>query len=297
MRQLFRTLALLLALTVPAAAQVTSGWTPDITVSQSLTGTGTVIVTTQGAGSVSLLASGSGSGLTFAAQGLQGDGVTWVTLPAIPLPGQGPAVTSMGANGQWIIPAAGYQTVRVNLTAISGGTETFSLEASTRQLSSCLNCSRYEFNVGVIPTVTASAYAAGQSLGGLQTVSVGSTNSLTGVLNLFGVESKGGSTVQLDVYIWDTNPSNTTCTNLANFVVSQTDNQHLITGKPISVTPALAAGAQDTHTYASATALSANFANGSTNTNLYVCVLAHAAVTPASTTDLRFQLTGSKDAP
>jgi hypothetical protein len=40
-----------------------------------------------------------------------------------------------------------------------------------------------------------------------------------------------------------------------------------------------------------------NFVNGSANTNLYVCVLANATQTPASTTDLRINIQGIKDQP
>lgn len=154
-----------------------------------------------------------------------------------------------------------------------------------------------EFSVGAIPTVQNAAYTAGQSLGGLQTISISRTSNVTGVLQQIGIESKGGSTVAVVIYVWDTNPAGTTCTDKTNFVVSQADNQHLITGKPIVLNPATVAAGQDTHTYASTGSLNANFANGSGNTNLYVCVLANAPVTPASTTDYRVQLQGAKDQP
>jgi len=155
----------------------------------------------------------------------------------------------------------------------------------------------FEFNVGTAPTVQNAAYAAGQSIGGLQTVSIGSTNGLSGILDQFGYASKGGSTVAVVVYVWDTNPSNTTCTDKTNFVASATDNAHLVTGAPILLTPALVVSAQDTATYASSTNLTGNFVNGSSNTNLYVCILANAAVTPATTSDVRFQIQGVKDQP
>ena len=98
------------------------------------------------------------------------------------------------------------------------------------------------------------------------------------------------------VYVWSKNPSNTTCTDKTNFVASQTDNQYLVV-PPQSITPALAVTAQDTTTYASSSNLVGNFNNGSSNTDLYVCVLANASVTPATTTDLRFTIQGTKDAP
>jgi hypothetical protein len=152
----------------------------------------------------------------------------------------------------------------------------------------------YEFNASVIPTVQNASYAAGQSLGGLQTISIGSTNSLTGILDQIQLSSKGGSVVAMVVYIWDKNPASTTCTDKTNFVASQTDDQHLIT-MPVLLTPALSVSAQDTGTRALASNLTANFINSSSNTDLYVCILANATVTPATTTDLRLNIQGIKD--
>jgi hypothetical protein len=155
----------------------------------------------------------------------------------------------------------------------------------------------YEFNKSVIPTVQNAAYAAGQSLGGLQTISIGTNSGLSGILDQIGIASTGGSTVAVVVYVWDTNPANTTCTDKTNFVKSQTDNQRLITGTPILLTPALVVSAQDAATYAAATNLVDNFVNGSSNTNLYVCVLANASVTPGTTSDYRLNIQGIKDQP
>ena len=154
----------------------------------------------------------------------------------------------------------------------------------------------YEFNTSVLPTVQNAAYAAGQSLGGLQTISIGSTNGLSGILTQIRVASKGGSTVGMVAYVWDKNPTNTTCTDKTNFVASQTDDQRLI-NVPILLSPALSVSAQDTSTRAQQGNLTANFVNSSSNTDLYLCLLANAAVTPATTTDLRINIQGIKDQP
>lgn len=157
------------------------------------------------------------------------------------------------------------------------------------------NVGGYEFNTAAIPTVQNAAYAAGQSLGGLQTISIGSTSGISGILDQVSIASTGGSTVATVMYVWDKNPSGTTCTDKTNFVKSQTDNQHLITGIPILLTPALVVSAQDVTTYAAAANLTNNFVNSSANTNLYVCLLANASVTPATTTDYRINIQGVKD--
>lgn len=154
----------------------------------------------------------------------------------------------------------------------------------------------YEFNASAIPTVQTGSYSAGQSLGGLQTISIGATNSITGILTQIQIASKGGSVVASVIYVWQKNPTGTTCTDKTNFVASQTDNQQLIV-QPQLLTPAVVVSAQDTTTYAAATNLIAPFVNGSTNTSLYACVVANATVTPGTTTDLRLNLQGAKDQP
>ena len=155
----------------------------------------------------------------------------------------------------------------------------------------------FEFNVSVVPTVQNAAYAAGQSLGGLQTINIASTPVIAGILDQISIASSGGSTVAVVVYVWDKNPSNTTCTDKTNFAKSQTDNQHLITGAPILLTPATVVSAQDTATYATASNLTDNFENASSNSYLYVCILANGSVTPGTTTDYRLNLQGVKDQP
>ena len=159
------------------------------------------------------------------------------------------------------------------------------------------NVGGYEFNASVIPTVQNASYTAGQSLGGLQTISIGSTASLSGILTGISVESNGGSLTGIVAYVWSKNPASTTCTDNTNFVVSQTDNKALVNNAPTLIIPAIIVSGQDTHTYAASTNLVGNFVNGSANTDLYVCLLTNATVTPATTTDIRLNIQGTKDAP
>src|SRR5579871_2674689 len=212
---------------------------------------------------------------------VDGSGVTQpVSAASLPLP-SGAAT------------AANQTTANTSLATIATNT-TSAATAANQCTSACVNGN--QFNASVIPTVQNAAYAAGQSLGGLQTISIGSTNGLSGVLDQVSVASKGGSTVGMVVYVWSKNPTNTTCTDKSNFVASQTDNQYLVT-PPFLLTPALVASAQDTAAYTPPWTGIGNFVNGSSNTDLYECVLANAAVTPATTSDLRFNLQGTKDAP
>ncbi len=98
----------------------------------AFTGTGNLPVNSQGAGAVGIQATGSGTGLTFTFQATA-NGSTWFNIPCGDVSGS--VVTGGSANGQWICPASGWPQVRVNLTAISGGTETFTVNSSAGSAS------------------------------------------------------------------------------------------------------------------------------------------------------------------
>jgi hypothetical protein len=128
-----RTALILAALLLPLCAHAQQFGPPldNYPLATSCTGTcTTAVVSTSGYTQVALEASGSGSGLTFHVEGKQANGAAWHTLPAVVPTTPGTFVTSMSANGYWVIPTAGFQSVRVNLSAIGGGTETFALAAS-----------------------------------------------------------------------------------------------------------------------------------------------------------------------
>lgn len=123
----------LLLLATPATAQVPPP-PPDLfpaAVSCTAPCT-TAMITTNGYAQVNVEATGTGGSLTFKIEGKQGNSTVWHTLPAVVPTTPGTFVTAMSANGFWVVPAAGYQSVRVNLTAIASGTETFALTASVR---------------------------------------------------------------------------------------------------------------------------------------------------------------------
>jgi hypothetical protein len=129
---LLRSLVWLLAfwaLAGPAVAQ----FLPDQFFSATCTvACTTAVMSTQGMGTVSIQATGTGGSLAFTFQGTNDGGVTWQTLGAVTPSAPSTVVTSASANGIWLVSAAGFSQVRVNLSAISSGSETFTLEASTR---------------------------------------------------------------------------------------------------------------------------------------------------------------------
>lgn len=90
----------------------------------------TPVIATSGYSQVSLVLTGTGSGLAFTFEGTNNNGTTWNALPAVVPATPGTFVTSGSANGNWLIPSASWQRVRVNLASIGGGSATFALAAS-----------------------------------------------------------------------------------------------------------------------------------------------------------------------
>jgi hypothetical protein len=201
----------------------------------------------------------------------------------------GGVVSVQGVTSGTTIPVTAAQATAASLNATVVGTGTFTVQTTG-------NVGGYEFNASVIPTVQNASYTAGMSLGGLQTISIGSTNSLSGILTQIQVASKGGSGTAIVAYVWSKSPAATTCTDKTNFVVSQVDNEALVV-QPQMLIPGVIVSGQDTITYATSTNLVGNFVNGSANTDLYVCLLTNATVTPATVSDLRLNIQGTKDAP
>lgn len=116
----------------------------DTTATGSLSATGTVSVATNGAATVMISAvlSGTTPTDTFSLQGQMPD-TSWQTINAYPIPALSsgapatqPIAQSTGSlTGEWVVPAAGFSHVRLNLTAISGtgAALAINLEASRAQ--------------------------------------------------------------------------------------------------------------------------------------------------------------------
>lgn len=143
-----------------------------------------------------------------------------------------------------------------------------------------------DVQIAFTPTVQNAAYSAGNALGNLQTVPVfasGAAN--TGIFNSYQIVSKGGSVVAMTVYIFDALPSASTCTDKTNLTLAAADVPKLAMA-PFVITPAVVGSG----TTASAAQLnqisSVQNADSPPTANLYVCLVANATVTPASTTDL-----------
>lgn len=93
-----------------------------------LNSTGNVGVSAQGSGSVGIDIRGTATGMVFNFQGSV-DNTNYVSIPCV-VPATGAIVTGGSANGTWTCQAAGYQLVRVNMTALATGSATIVLNAS-----------------------------------------------------------------------------------------------------------------------------------------------------------------------
>lgn len=149
-------------------------------------------------------------------------------------------------------------------------------------------------------TVQNAAYAAGNSEGGLLTLTgAARINGGTGILSGLTIRSVGGSTNTVWVYAWSKHPVST-CTDKSAFALSASDKPYGIPGFPQSVTLGGAPGASfDTSTYGQVTVNSplGHFVNQDTSlgTAIYLCLVTGGAVTPAATSDLSLIAGGVKD--
>ena len=145
----------------------------------------------------------------------------------------------------------------------------------------------------VVPTIQAAAYASGNVIGGKQTVSVfRNTTQPSATLSQFLLGWAGTEAVAVTVYLFSRNPTNSTITDKAAFVLAAADAQYLVT-PPFPLTAAAPVGATQTFA-AQSLSLSAQNRDPSVTQNLYVVLVVGGAVTPA-VGDLFFSISGVND--
>lgn len=142
------------------------------------------------------------------------------------------------------------------------------------------------------PTVQNAAYSASNAIGGWQQLSVfRNTTQPSGIVDYVSVASKGGSTTALTVYAFSKSSANlsSTCTDKSAFSLAAADLSALIPGFPVTLTPATTQGTTITSASQSVV-VSAKNADGTPSTNITLCAVVGGSVTPASTSDLVFNL-------
>jgi len=130
------------------------------------------------------------------------------------------------------------------------------------------------------PTVQAAAYSSGNCVGGFNSVTFQGTGPIN-LLNDVRLVSQGGGTETLTVYVFDQNPSGSTCTDKSTFTLATGDTAKLLIA-PFALTLAAPTGA--TQSFASNPNLARIPHSGSTT--LWYALVAGGTFTPGSTTDL-----------
>lgn len=138
-----------------------------------------------------------------------------------------------------------------------------------------------QVKVALTPTLTATTYTTGQSMGGLQTfTSFARVSQGTGLVQSFLAGLKVANTVQIDVMFFDANPSGTTCTNAAAFVLGTAD-----IGKVIGTAHITDWTAGNPASSGQSQNLATPFALPS-GTSLFACVIPRGSITTTGTADL-----------
>ncbi len=148
------------------------------------------------------------------------------------------------------------------------------------------------FNAGPLapnggsPAVTPSAYSAGFSVGGLQTVTAfRSTAQPSGILGYVGFASKSGAAYVSVIRYGFTKSPASTCADHAAFALSNADLPYLIPGFPVSLSPAALAGTMQTYASQAVNA-PVNNQDSTPTVNLYFCDVTTGTPTPGSTSDV-----------
>lgn len=136
------------------------------------------------------------------------------------------------------------------------------------------------------PTVTASAYSAGNCVGGFNAVTISRANGSNGLIQNVILMSKTGLTPTLTVFLFNANPSSSTCTDKSTFTLNVADLPKLIAAPfaltlsaPNGATPSMAELANMARPFI------AGGSSGSGVQTIYFGMTVTAAVTPASTSE------------
>ena len=254
--------------------QVASGSTVFVTPGSNTYGA--CIDQTGSASNLVVLAGGVGLGAGFGGGG-SGGSVTQGTTPWVDNITQWNGAALAAATAWGVAPSGNVPGVNANI------------------LNSSIQVGGYNAGVAFTPTVQNAAYSSGNAMGGLQTVSFfRSTTQPSGIFDNFSIASKGGATVAMTIYIFDTNPTASTCTDKSAFALNSADASKLAM-TPFVLTPAVI-GAGTTETFAQLTqSVSVKNQDGTATANLYVCIVAGGSVTPATTSDLVAKISGALD--
>lgn len=147
------------------------------------------------------------------------------------------------------------------------------------------NVGGYDAFVSTTPTIQSASYVSGNCMGGFQAVAAARISGGSGIFNKFTLISKGGLLTAKQIYVFTSNPSSSTCTDKGAFTIAAADLPKLIS--TFSITPAVPIGGVASEGEASG--LQQSFVT-SGNQNLYFAIVETTTETPASTSDLIFNI-------
>lgn len=142
------------------------------------------------------------------------------------------------------------------------------------------------------PTVQAAVYSAGNCIGGFRQVGVVNNAGQSGFITNVRVLSQNASTSTITLYLFDSNPSTSTCTDKSTFSISNADLDKLIVS-PTSATLAVPAAGMTQSVASFEFAPPRPFiAGGVTSSSVRTIYygLATSAMTPSSTSDIHVRM-------
>lgn len=187
----------------------------------------------------------------------------------------------VNSSGQATVTAANLPTT-VDTNAGAAGASTLRVAIATGGASFIQTGA----NVAVTPTLTTSpAYSVGDVMGtgGPLLFAMGASASLLTAVTL---ASKGGLVTSKQLYIFSANPSGSTVTDNAAFVLASADVNKVIA--VLTLTPAVPTGT--TSSFATANNIALGIPSGG---NLYGVLVEVTSETPGSTTDLSLVFSGA----
>jgi hypothetical protein len=150
-----------------------------------------------------------------------------------------------------------------------------------------------QFKAISTPTVQNAAYAASNCIGGFNTLTAARVNGGGILLTNFSVRSVTGITPTIQVYIFDSNPTASTCTDKSTFTLNVADISKVPAGCVFQV--ALTQPQGSTPSFGAASGINCNMLAAAGTQNIYYALVATAAMTPGSTTDLQVSASGIQD--
>lgn len=140
--------------------------------------------------------------------------------------------------------------------------------------------------VSAVPTLTVGAYSSGQLMGGLLTFSGAlDPNVGSGHITSVNVTDKAAQAVDLDVVIFDQNPTATTFTNAATFAPNSADLTKIRAAVNLGSSSRFAFSANSVH-YSGSLAMPVQaLSSASASSTLYGALVARGAYTAASVSD------------